>query len=44
MAEGSSANAEHPMAKAQVGAAGIETISESLQKPKKIDGHNHATI
>ena len=29
------------MAKAQVGAAGIETISGALKKPKKIDGHNH---
>ena len=29
------------MAIAQVGAAGIETISGALKKPKKIDGHNH---
>ena len=29
------------MAKAQVGAAGIETISGALKRPKKIDGHNH---
>ena len=29
------------MAKAHVGAAGIETISGALKRPKKIDGHNH---
>ena len=29
------------MAKAKVGAAGIETISGALKRPKKIDGHNH---
>ena len=29
------------MAKAQVSAAGIETISGALKRPKKIDGHNH---
>ena len=29
------------MAKAKVGAAGIETISGAMLKPKKVDGHNH---
>jgi len=29
------------MAKARVGAAGIETISGALLKPKKENGHNH---
>ena len=29
------------MAKAKVGAAGIEYIQGSLKKPKKVDGHNH---
>ncbi len=29
------------MAKAVVGAAGIETISGALKKPKKQNGHNH---
>ena len=29
------------MAKAKVGAAGIETISGALKRPKKQDGHNH---
>ena len=29
------------MAKVKVGAAGIETISGALKRPKKINGHNH---
>ena len=29
------------MAIMKVGAAGIETISGAMKKPKKIDGHNH---
>ena len=29
------------MAKMKVGAAGIETISGAIKKPKKIDGHYH---
>jgi hypothetical protein len=29
------------MAKATVGAAGIETISGALKRPKKQNGHNH---
>ena len=29
------------MAVMKVGAAGIETISGAMKKPKKIDGHNH---
>ena len=29
------------MAKAKVGAAGIEYIQGALKKPKKINGHNH---
>ena len=36
-----SANAEHPMAKAKVGAAGIEYIQGALKRPKKVNGHNH---
>ena len=29
------------MAKAKVGAAGIEYIQGALKRPKKVDGHNH---
>ncbi len=29
------------MAKVKVGAAGIETISGALKRPKKLNGHNH---
>ena len=29
------------MAKAKVGAAGIEYIQGAMKRPKKIDGHNH---
>ena len=29
------------MAVMKVGAAGIETISGAMKKPKKLDGHNH---
>ena len=34
-------NAEHPMAVMKVGAAGIETISGAMKRPKKQNGHNH---
>ena len=30
------------MAKAKIGAAGIEYIQGALKKPKKVNGHNHA--
>ena len=40
-AEGCSENAEREMAKAKVGAAGIEYISGALKRPKKQNGHNH---
>ena len=33
--------AEHEMAQAHVGPAGIETISGALSKPKKQNGHSH---
>jgi hypothetical protein len=29
------------MAKAKVGAAGIEYIQGAMKRPKKVDGHNH---
>ena len=41
VSESDERDAERNMAKAQVGAAGIETISGALKRPKKIDGHNH---
>ena len=33
--------AEREMAKAKVGAAGIEYIQGAMKKPKKVNGHNH---
>ena len=32
---------QHEMAKAKVGAAGIEYIQGALKRPKKMNGHNH---
>ena len=32
---------QHEMAKAKVGAAGIEYIQGALKRPKKLNGHNH---
>ena len=34
-------NGQHEMAKAKVGAAGIEYIQGALKRPKKMNGHNH---
>jgi hypothetical protein len=34
-------NGQHEMAKAKVGAAGIEYIQGALKRPKKLNGHNH---
>ena len=41
MAESSFGKRRTIMAKAKVGAAGIEYIQGALKKPKKINGHNH---
>ena len=32
---------QHEMAKAKVGAAGVEYIQGALKRPKKMNGHNH---